>query len=556
MGYSDVTAPAPDRGRGASSGPSAVTIIAVLAVAVSVYGLIKLGPKARPDRETYDWTPIPCRIVASAAKLPQDSDSNYGLAIKYQYTIDGLDFTSDVYGTKDLNSDDIAPIQRALVEYPAGSTATCFVNPSDPNNAILHREAMSATVFEVLSLAILGATGMLILLRRWHRTRSGTAPAAESAGRTKRLSYLACLLFGSVMLFVFTIPTLRIALSARSWTEVPATIVISRIQSHDNGNGGKSYQSDILFRYEFQGRSYLSNWDSLGGDSFRSYRAKQQIIDRHPPGTTTIAYVDPADPVKALLDRSIGWSNVGDLFSILFFIIGGVGSLSAWRTPAVTQNTPAAPAFEVAGPWSSATDEIRLSSGPVRAKLARDACVMAVIWNAVSWAAVLGLSALNEMASIPGVVFAFGACFGLVIVVAAIRHLLCLFNPNEEIILTPSPPRLGDTLRLRWRFSGRAERITCLRMTIVGRESAHTPEQPRRIPKILVNIRAVDTSNADDIAHGEMEAFIPHEKLGGTAPEDVIWSIEVHGTTTGLVDVRDKFDLPAFEPQAPSQPSS
>ncbi len=114
------------------------------------------------------WEAIPCMIVKSEVREHRGSDSTtYSIAITYQYTYltgpheqdyisDQVDFTSGSSSGRSAKADVVA-------QYPPGSSATCYVNPDNPAEAILLREFRLGYLIGLFGLIFTGA-GVLVIV--------------------------------------------------------------------------------------------------------------------------------------------------------------------------------------------------------------------------------------------------------------------------------------------------------------------------------------------------------------------------------------------------------
>ncbi len=111
------------------------------------------------------WTPVPCQITSSAVvRRPRTgSRSVYKLDIRYRYTFGNRTFTSNRYDAiDDYGSGGYESMQRAVRRYPAGSAATCYVNPEAPHQSLIDRGLPARMWWGVI--AVVGILGCLARL--------------------------------------------------------------------------------------------------------------------------------------------------------------------------------------------------------------------------------------------------------------------------------------------------------------------------------------------------------------------------------------------------------
>ncbi|MBI5363533.1 MAG: DUF3592 domain-containing protein [Planctomycetes bacterium] len=150
-------------------------------------------------------------------------------------------------------------------------------------------------------------------------------------GALLALGGLAALVLGVVY------PLLR-ERAARSWEQVPCTIVTSELRSSTR-KGHTKYRPAITFRYEYAGATYTSNdfaltgWETSGGSSARD------IVANHNPGSAAKCFVDPTDPTDAVMVRDIEpiWLP---LVLSLVFLGGGTFLLVRVATGAIATVKP------------------------------------------------------------------------------------------------------------------------------------------------------------------------------------------------------------------------
>lgn len=114
------------------------------------------------------WETVPCVIVSSEVREHQGSDSTtYSIAITYQYTYhtgtSEQDFISDQVDFTTGSSSGWSAKADVVAQYPPGSTATCYVNPDNPAEAILLRKFRSEYLVGLFGLIFTGA-GFLVII--------------------------------------------------------------------------------------------------------------------------------------------------------------------------------------------------------------------------------------------------------------------------------------------------------------------------------------------------------------------------------------------------------
>jgi hypothetical protein len=83
------------------------------------------------------WNEVPCQIVSSEVG---DHGDTYSVDITYTYEAGGQVHTSSRYNFFVGSTSGVASKQAIVDRYPAGSSAVCFVNPKNADEAVLTRE--------------------------------------------------------------------------------------------------------------------------------------------------------------------------------------------------------------------------------------------------------------------------------------------------------------------------------------------------------------------------------------------------------------------------------
>lgn len=110
------------------------------------------------------WTETPCAILSSnVGSHSSDDGTTYSIDIYYRYEIDGVEYRSGRYGFMDASSSGRASKAAAVAAHRAGSQRTCWVNPGDPDQAVLNRNPRPIMLVGIIPLVVIGVG---VLLRR------------------------------------------------------------------------------------------------------------------------------------------------------------------------------------------------------------------------------------------------------------------------------------------------------------------------------------------------------------------------------------------------------
>jgi len=110
-----------------------------------------------------DWTPTPCVVVSSRVQSHRGDDSTtYSVDILYAYEFNGREFKSSAYGFMGGSSSGQDGKREIVRAHPPGRKTICYVNPSDPTDAVLQRGFTPMMLLGLIPLVFLfaGAAGM------------------------------------------------------------------------------------------------------------------------------------------------------------------------------------------------------------------------------------------------------------------------------------------------------------------------------------------------------------------------------------------------------------
>lgn len=401
-----------------------------------------------------------------------------------------------------------------------------------------------------------------------------TAPLSNRRGGRQMSSGCLVAFFGlffvvgaALFYFMFIRPV-GLVLAARSWQETPCTIVSSNVaESYDSDDGGTTYKVDITFAYRAEGGERRSNrYDFM--DAYTSgYDGKKAVVDRHPPGSRTVCYVDPEDPGRAVMSRGFSPKYLFGLFPLLF-LFAGLGGL-IWAVPWSKRGTGGGggPARTVAAPdgtkVSAAVSPFGVKippgaeSGPVDLKPAATPLVkflgiliVAVFWNGIVsvflWQAYKGWRAGAPDGCLTAFLVPF-VLVGLLLIFGIFRQFLVLFNPRPYLTLSPGAPAAGESAWLQWRLSGRAAGVKRLRIVLEGKEEAtyRRGTDTRTDTNVFSTIPVVDSTEPFEMAGGSVSFLVPADAMPSFKADrnKIVWTLKVVAEIPGWPDCEDDFEV-------------
>jgi hypothetical protein len=133
----------------------------LIAVGSVLFAACLLGP-VRHAIAARSWRAEECKILRSEVRRHRASKGAdaFSPLILFSYAADGAEHRSDIYSLFEYSSG-WASAQRVTKGYRPGSTATCYVNPADPDDATLSRDPSLGWLIGLIPLALV-AGGLAI----------------------------------------------------------------------------------------------------------------------------------------------------------------------------------------------------------------------------------------------------------------------------------------------------------------------------------------------------------------------------------------------------------
>ena len=579
--------------RPGAAGRVGATVFFLFWLVIPSLMLAFIARQAWRDGRTWLWDQADCTVLESGV-VEVGSDPDYALSVKYAYAagpisaVEAAQRTGTAYAPGYKGDGDYAEAQRLALKYAPGTRTVCYVNPANPDDAVLVRGGLWVLAMLPIPLLFLavGVGGMWYTWRP-HRPK----PAAERPissnpeGATTRGQFWFLVIFFSVFLIVGVAVSGAMAgnvakgFASRGWDAVPATVVSSKVRTHSGD--GTTYSINILYAYDVGGRAYRSNRYHFMGGSSSGYEGKREVVDRYPPGTRFTAYVNPADPTEAVIRRGMTWGMLLLLAPLLFAVVGaggiyftvrhgrrsggaapgalsGTASGTAWPRH---QGPPPARFVPVTRRPASARPSVTLKPAQSPAVKLAAISVIALFWNGIvsvflynvvtRWSSGRGDVCLSIFL-VPFVAVGAG------LIVGAFYSLLAVFNPRCTLTLGRGDLALGESVDFSWAFAGRYDRIHRLVLRVEGREEAtyRRGTSTYTDKNVFYAHDVVDTSRAADFGGGTARWAAPADSMHSlTAGNNkIVWTLTVHGHIAGWPDVKEEFPLTVGPLRRPVSP--
>ena len=406
---------------------------------------------------------------------------------------------------------------------------------------------------------------------------------------TQRIFGTVFVLVGLPLLWVVAIQPLKDIARAKHWEKAPAIVETSKVRTH-SGDDGDTYSIAIRYRYTYKSRSYMSERYSFFGGSTSGYSSKARIVEQYPPGRSFTCFVNPEHPAEAVIERQVT-STVFFGFIPLVFIVLGLAFVTAGsrkKEQAEVSGGPAAAPHHAGvhlretnwGRRSIASPELQPASGDgwppalplAYNKLPSGEVELTTMFSAKSKSVFCALGAFGFILFLflfagdaLKAVFDGRSVFTLLpftplfviegaLLLGAVYFALAHMNPRISLVLNSVELPLGSTLRLRWSFTGKTNRLQEFRIVLAGdeiaeyRQGTSTSRDRERFFEQDIVYRPTNIG----LETGEASLVLPHETVPSfEAPNNQIrWQLEVRGEIPVWPDIQEKFFiilLPARE---------
>lgn len=381
-----------------------------------------------------------------------------------------------------------------------------------------------------------------------------------TARRKGAIARSALFLFGLLFLgaglstgYLFALRDLRDWLAAREYVPVPATLVSVELKRH---YGGKSttYRVRATYRYRLRDQAFTGERvaisdgaDNIGDYQRRLYARLSAALQR---GSEVTAWVNAADPRRALLDRNMRWGLFAfkSIFCVIFSLVGGAVAIYAWRAPVRAQGA----------------DSLQIQPRSNGRVVSNTRTAMwfwwgfAVFWNLVSSPTLLFLPRELAQGNWPARLMLLFPAAGIWLLYRAVHTTLQWRRFGSLALnLAPYPGTIGGTvagtIELPERFRAAQEfrvTISCVRRRTSGsgrnRSSTDTALWQDEVQaRADADGRGTRLSFGFNVPAGLTPSGVPSRDY-------VFWTIDLDADLPG-VDLASRFDVPMAAVERPAK---
>ena len=140
------------------------------------------------------------------------------------------------------------------------------------------------------------------------------------------LAVCGTLLFAGSLVFAYFgwVQGLRAKLRSDDWVKVPATVLRSEVKRSGSGKN-TSYRALIEYQYCYRGQNFSGSACDFWDDVTTGRGSSESLCRKYPAGSTCECWVDPADPVHAVLSREWPGRITFVAIAVSIFHLGGLG---------------------------------------------------------------------------------------------------------------------------------------------------------------------------------------------------------------------------------------
>lgn len=529
-----------------------------------------LGGSLLNDYRTRGWVATDAVLVGNnsgSEELERSKHSkNSDERVAYRYSYEGRNYTGDrvtLSGSVKVNGKS-SDSGRRLMNMAAGTQVTCYVNPEKPSEAVLEHRGLAYAWFMLLPgiFLLVGLGGVYFSL--FGKSPDQKPVSERHKAASGKGGVIGVRIFGSVFIVVGLLATWFLAIkptlearAAQSWDEVPCRIKEASVASSRGSKGGYTYSIRVIYDYKYRGKTYTGDrYDfSTGSSSSRGWREEAVAAIRANP--SPICYVNPADPMDAVLLPEAGNDRWFGLIPLVFFFVGMGIFLGAPKMAGKSGGLRGLPR-----PVPAQQPVVSLAHGGYELKpgiTPKAGCVgmgcLSLFWNGIVWV-------IFVQPNTP----VFARLFLMIFVLIGLAmaggfgyFLLAMFNPKATVIADVQVVQLGQSLNIKWKFEGNTRRISHLSVTLIAKESATYRRGTNTTTdhNVFVNELVFETRDHASIAAGEVSISIPVDSMHSfdASNNKVVWAVKLHGDIAKWPDVDLEFPITVLPcPIVNSQP--
>jgi hypothetical protein len=283
-----------------------------------------------------NWDKVEGVITASEVDQPashlSDDLNDATPIIRYRYRAGGKDLDGDRVQIGGLPLTTRVLAGRLIARYPVGAHVDVYVDPGNPESALLEPAAAGNIAAQLVFTVVFGF-GAAILTAH---SVAGHVLYVGNGVPLVAFALPAIALIGALFGVIAFVKARRVAAASARWPTAAGTITSSAVieeQIEDNTSNDKStirkihrYQVDLRYAYKLDKRDYIGTSATAGWTPIYGLREQAETVAaRYKPGSPVTVYYDPDRPGNAVLEPDSHQGSAAPLiFSAISAVVGGV----------------------------------------------------------------------------------------------------------------------------------------------------------------------------------------------------------------------------------------
>lgn len=361
------------------------------------------------------------------------------------------------------------------------------------------------------------------------------------------------LIAGLAMVYPLSIRPIVETIHAHSWVKTPCHIMSASVVTHDDSDGD-TYSIAMTYRYRYNDTVYTSDIYDPVSMSSSGYASKKRKVQRYLQAGDTICYVNPQNPSEAVIIRGFRPVLLFTLFPIPFILVGFFGIKATLFTKAKPRRR------------SSFTSELRNENAvcadeycelkPTKNRFYGFIALLfaTLFWNGIISVFIVALVQEETPEIFPILFLIPFVLIGLALFVGMVHKGLSLMNPVPVIQFDHYPLRLGEIASCTVRMEGAYSRISRMKITCTGKESAtyRRGTDTYTDTSLFFHEVVAETTSRNDIREQYIELPIPASAMHSFSGSSnkIIWELEILCDISLWPNSTDVFELtvvPHFE---------
>ena len=512
------------------------------------------------------WEATPCQVIDFKVVAKKTGDPAFRPTTNYKYSWGSKEYESEMVLQSNKGTEDYEDIAEIEYLYKTGELDTCYVNPSDPEEASLIKQD-SINVLGGIAFATFGfmfvlvGLGIIISGIKKKNSLSEEAPSETSKIYTLGGYTIAFIFFGAFALAGISILIEGIGEKitqddSDEWVKVPATVIWNRVVS-DSDN---SYP-EAFYRYKHNGITYRMN-DKIGSElNSNNHRTIKLKAEEYPKGRKIECLVNLKEPWRSKLKQGGKGSWVVILFSLPFMLVGLCG-LAALVFSIVYKKKIDLLGDKLDGSNSTFT----LSKEKIlHPKTSRILSIVGSMFIMLFWNGIVSVFLLEVITGhingnpdmgltlfiIPFVIIGFR------FILKCIRSISALFAPTPIITVTPGYFIMGESTSITWQIPSGGLRMKDFDIKLIGSEEAEgdkSDSDREESPFYRKSILQKQTLQNSDKGH--IKVTLPMEGIHPTWRSNnnaIRWKMIISVKIAFAPDSKEEYEVEVLSPELKAQ---